>query len=168
MKAFLGINYVMTVNQLPNIPMYWDCDHFIGISGIQNIFTRGKYQEILQNVHFADNSNTIKPTKTTIYALSLITWTNHSKKATRMSLSKALTSIWSSSRDVLQSDNIWKWNQLNGGFKWWLKCASSNGYLYGFDLYLGKKQNVEVNLGEGVVMQLSEKLRGTFCTLFFW
>ena len=39
-KAFLGTNYVMTVNQLPNISMYWDCDHFIGNNGIQNIFTR--------------------------------------------------------------------------------------------------------------------------------
>ena len=46
-------------------------------------------------------------------------------------------------------------------------CASSNVYLYEFDLYLRKKQNVEVNLGKGVVMQLSEKLKGTFCTLFF-
>ena len=34
-------------------------------------------------------------------------------------------------------------------------------------IYLGKKQNVEVNLGEGMVMQLSEKFKGTFCTLFF-
>ena len=52
-------------------------------------------------------------------------------------------------------------------FKWWFRCASSNSYLYEFDFYLGKKQNFEVNLGEGVVMQLSEKLEGTFCTLLF-
>ena len=52
------------------------------------------------------------------------------------------------------------------GCKWWFRCVSSSGYLYEFDLYLGKKQNVEVNLGEGVVMQPSEKLKGTFCTLF--
>ena len=36
--------------------MYWDCDHFIGNKGIQNIFTRSRYLEILQNLHFADNS----------------------------------------------------------------------------------------------------------------
>ena len=36
--------------------MYWDCDHFIGNNGIQNIFTRGRCQEILQNLHFVDNS----------------------------------------------------------------------------------------------------------------
>ena len=60
-----------------------------------------------------------------------------------------------------------KMKPIKRNFKWWFRCASSNGYLYEFDLYLGKKQNVEVNLGECVVMQLSEKLKGTFWTLLF-
>ena len=55
----------------------------------------------------------------------------------------------------------------NWGFKWWFRCANLNGYLYEFDLYFGKKQNAEVNLAEGRVMQLSEKLKGIVCTLFF-
>ena len=67
----------------------------------------------------------------------------------------------SSMRQYLKVKPI-KW-----GFKWWFRYESSNGYLYEFDLYLGKKQNVEVNLGEDMVMRLSEKLKGTFCTLFF-
>ena len=52
-------------------------------------------------------------------------------------------------------------------FNWWFRCASPNGYLYEFDLYFGKTQNVEVNLGEGLVMQLSGKLKGKFSSLFF-
>ena len=43
MKVFLGTNYVMVVNQLPNISMYWYCDHLTGNNGIQNIFLRGRY-----------------------------------------------------------------------------------------------------------------------------
>ena len=48
MKATLGTNdgsnmaKNMAVNHLPNISMYWDCDHFIGNNGVQNIFTRGR------------------------------------------------------------------------------------------------------------------------------
>ena len=38
------------------------------------------------------------------------------------------------------------------GFKWSFGCASSTGYLYEFDLFLGQKKDVEVNLGESVVM----------------
>ena len=56
MKAFLGPNYVMAVNQLPSISMRWDYDHFIGNNDMENILTKGKYQEIMQNLHFADNS----------------------------------------------------------------------------------------------------------------
>ena len=67
----------------------------------------------------------------------------------------------SSMRQYLKMKPV-KWN-----FKWWFRCANSNGYLYEFDLYLGKKQNVQVSLGEGVGMQLPEKLKGTFCTLLF-
>ena len=52
------------------------------------------------------------------------------------------------------------------GFKWRFRCATSTAYLDEFDLYLGWKKDVEVNLGESVVMHLSEKLKGTYCTLF--
>ena len=44
-----------------NIPIYWDCDHFVGNIGIQNLFTRTRYQEVLETLHFADN---IKQDKT--------------------------------------------------------------------------------------------------------
>ena len=38
-----------------------------------------------------------------------------------------------------------KMKRIKWGFKWWFRCASSNCYLYQFDLYLGKNQNVDVN-----------------------
>ena len=56
MKAFLATNYVMAVNQSPVISMWRDRIHFISNSGVQNIFTRGRHQEILQNLYFSDNS----------------------------------------------------------------------------------------------------------------
>ena len=40
-------------------------------------------------------------------------------------------------------------------------------YFQEMDMYLGKKQQVEHSLGEGVVLQLSQKLNDTYCTLFF-
>ena len=46
----------MTVKQLPNIPVFWDCNHFEGNVGIQNIFARTRYEVVLQNNHFADNT----------------------------------------------------------------------------------------------------------------
>ena len=59
-----------------------------------------------------------------------------------------------------------KTKPIKSVFKWCFWSAISSGYLYEFYLYLGRKKVVEVNLGESVVMQLSEKLKGTYCTLF--
>ena len=53
----------MTVNQLPSIPLFRDCNHFVGNVGIQNIFVRTRYQVVLQNNHFADNMNQDKTDK---------------------------------------------------------------------------------------------------------
>ena len=62
-KAVIGFSFIMAVNQLQNIPLYWDCDHFVGNAGIQNIFTRTRYQYVLRNLHFADNKKQDKSVK---------------------------------------------------------------------------------------------------------
>ena len=147
--------------------MNWDSDHFIGNNGIQNIFTRGRYQEILQNLHFADNSKQdqtnkgykIRPNIDHLNKSFQESYLNDPKQSIDEHMNKFKGR--SSMRQYLKMKPI-KWV-----FKWWFRCVSSNSYLYEFDLYLGKKQTVQVNLGEGVMMQLSEKLKGTFCTLFF-
>ena len=63
MKVIIGVNYIMTVNRLPSIPLFWDCNHFLGNVGIQNIFARTRYQVVLQNNHFADDMNQDKTDK---------------------------------------------------------------------------------------------------------
>ena len=57
MKAFLGMNYVMGVNKLPTIHHFWESDDYVGNEGIRNVMTRQHFKEILQNIHFASNSN---------------------------------------------------------------------------------------------------------------
>ena len=63
MNALIVVNYIMAVNQLPNIPIYWDGYHFVSNVGVQNIFTRTRYQEVLQNLHFASNVKQAKTEK---------------------------------------------------------------------------------------------------------
>ena len=54
MKAFIGINYIMSLNNLPTINMYWDSDDFVGNEGIRNVISRQRFKDILQNLHFTD------------------------------------------------------------------------------------------------------------------
>ena len=48
-------------------------------------------------------------------------------------------------------------------------CSNKSGYLYQMDIYLGRKQTPEFNLGLGeeVVLQLTKDLERSFCTVYF-
>ena len=52
-------------------------------------------------------------------------------------------------------------------FTFWLGCGAKSGYLYEFDMYLGKKGNTEFGVGESVVLSLCQKLKDTHCFVFF-
>ena len=60
MKAFLGMNYIMGGNKLPTIHHYWESNDYVGNEGIRNVLIRECFKEILQNIHFADNSKSNK------------------------------------------------------------------------------------------------------------
>ena len=64
-------------------------------------------------------------------------------------------------RQFMQNKPI-KW-----GFKIWFQCGSKSGYLYQFDMYLGKKSKTEFGLGESVVLSLCENLKSSYCYVFF-
>ena len=55
LRAFLGINFVMTINNLPTIAEYCRVDNLIGNGSIQSTMIRNRFCEIFQNLHFADN-----------------------------------------------------------------------------------------------------------------
>ena len=58
---------------------------------------------------------------------------------------------------------------IEWGFKFWFCCLSKSGYLYQMDIYLGRKQttNCNLGLGEEVVLQLTKDLERSFCTVYF-
>ena len=63
LKAFLGINYFMGINKLPSVANYWEVEQYIGNDGIKNAMTRQRFQDILQNLYFANNEKDDKGDK---------------------------------------------------------------------------------------------------------
>ena len=63
MMAFLGINYIISINQLTVVQSYWECGQFIGNEGIRNTMTRRRFKDILRNFHFSDNVKSNKNVK---------------------------------------------------------------------------------------------------------
>ena len=55
MSAFLGINYIMSINKIPTKKSYWQADVYIRNEVIKNVMTRARFMEILRNLHFNDN-----------------------------------------------------------------------------------------------------------------
>ena len=63
LKAFFGINYFMGISKLPSVASYWVVEQCIGNDGIKNVMTCQRFQDILQNLHFANNEKDDKSDK---------------------------------------------------------------------------------------------------------
>ena len=166
-RAFLGVNFMMAICKLPNIKCYWHADEYIGNEGIRNVLTRTRFLEILQNLHFADNNTSDTSDK----GYKLRTVINHLNKAFQAAMSDADRQSIDEHMTKFKGRNSCKQyiknKPIKWGFKWWCRCSSTTGYLYEFNLYLGKKEKTEIGLGESVVLNLSQKLEGSYCTLYF-
>ena len=149
LKAFLGINFVMAINKLPTIAEYWRVDNLMGNDGIQNTMIRNRFSEILQNLHFADNRKDDKTDKAFKMrpVIDHLNWkvSEVLSKNSEQSIDEHMVKFKGGSgmKQYIKSKPI-KW-----GFKFWFRCSSKSGYLYQMDIYLGRKQTPEFNLGLG-------------------
>ena len=55
MKAFLGMNSIMSINKLPSIEHCWSTKKYIGNQGLRDVMTKSRFKEILRKIHFSDN-----------------------------------------------------------------------------------------------------------------
>ena len=98
-RAFLGINYVMFINKLPRINSYWECGQYVGNEeDIFNVMSRSRFEEILQNLHFSDNTKDDKSDKG-YKVRSLINHFNQSFSECVSIALKVLTSTWLNLQD---------------------------------------------------------------------
>ena len=117
--------------------------------GIQNLMIRNHFCEIFQNLHFADNRNENKTDKN---SKSSEVPSNDSEQ--NIDEHKVKFKHRSGMKEYIKSTPI-KWD-----FKFWFFCSSNTGYLYLIQIYLGRKQTPEFNLGLGeeLVLQLTKGL----------
>ena len=62
-RAFLGINYIMSISKLPNLKCYRSVDSYWSNDDVRNTMTRNRFVSILQNQHFNDNETADKSSK---------------------------------------------------------------------------------------------------------
>ena len=128
--------------------------------------TRNCFMNILQNLHFTDNQTADKSDKA--YKMRIVI--NHLNKAFQDAMSNAerqsIDEHITKFKGRMSCKQYMKSKPIKWSFKWWCRCWSKAGYLYEFDLYLGKKKKKELELGETVVLDLFKKLENTHCMLY--
>ena len=156
MKAFLGINYIISINKLPTIKSNWKCGQFIGNEGIRNVMAISRLEDTFYKISIVQKTQ--KMTKVTNWykVRSLI---NHFNQSLTNSVSNddsqsigehmVHSKVDSSMKQYVKNKPI-KW-----GFKFWYRCANETGYLSQFNLYLGKKESVKENLESSVALRMT-------------
>ena len=123
MRAFSGINYIMSITKLPTIKSSREYGQFIGNEGIRNVVARSRFDDILQKLHFSSNTKGDKSDKG-YKVRSLI---NHFNQIFSNSVSN----------DDAQS--------IDQAPKNMLKTSQSNGFS-SFDIVVLVKQDTSINL----------------------
>ena len=172
LKAFFGMNIVMGYHTLPSIRDYWSTEPDLHVPFIANIMTRKRFEEIRSMLHFNDNENMTTPGDLNHdRAFKIRPVIEHFNKAFMAAISPTKFQSIDEHMIKFKGHNIMKQyvkgKPVKWGFKMWCRCDAKTGYLFEFDLYSGKKtESSEHGLGEGVVLKLTEKLKGLGCQVF--
>ena len=63
LKAFIAVSLVSAYVHLPRRPMYWEYNEETHNTTVSSLLSRKRFDEIMQNLHLADNSNIDKEEK---------------------------------------------------------------------------------------------------------
>ena len=173
LRAFLGINILIRIHKLPKMRDYWSIDEGLGNFLIQKTMTRNRFLEILQNLHFAYNLQKFPPKESERFDCAwklrpfLDHLLKHFQEALLLESHQSIDEDMSKFKEKSLMCQYMKNKPIKLGFKFWFRCGSKSGYLYQFDMYLGKKSKTEFGLGESVVLSLCENLKNSYCYVFF-
>lgn len=160
-KAFLGMLIQMGIHKLPCIEDYWSSDPLLQVIEIAETMTLKRFQKIMKYLHLNDNSQ--MPNRTDdnydkLYKIRpLVEHINkkcqaNAKNTHSQSIDECMIKF--KGRSTLKQYMPMK--PIKRGFKVWARADSLTGYLYQFQVYTGKTENVESGLGSNVVMRLCQ------------
>ena len=173
-KAYFGMCLVMGINNLPRLAMYWSSDPFIGNTGIQNIMTKNRFEELSQYLHFSNSETEPQRGEENFDRLykvrSLLSGVlENSQKAYEPSKNLSIDEGMIAFKGRLSFRQYMPAKPTKYGIKVWMAADSENGYVNNFSVYLGKEANVpRVNgLGYDVVMKMASPFLRKHRHIFF-
>ena len=169
MAAFIGVNFIMSLDVQPGIKSYWSVGDILGNSRVKQVMTRTRFEEILQNLHFADNSKTeqagTEPDKAKKIRPLLSHFNKYFISAKQDSSKQSVDEHMCKFKGKSGMKQYMKNKPIKWGFKLWFRSCAKTGYLFEANIYCGKKSQPEVGLGEGVVLDLTRNLHNYHITI---
>ncbi|CAF1651758.1 unnamed protein product, partial [Adineta ricciae] len=170
-ESFLGLIILMGINNLPNMKLYWSNDMVFQNTFISSIMSRNRFLQIFYNLHLANNS--LEPERgskeySKIYKIKNFTDILRENFKKNYSFGRYGTidesMIKFKGRSSLKQYLPLK--PIKRGYKVWCLCDPITGYLFNFQIYLGKDEisGKEASLSERVVFDLisSDNFQGKY------
>ena len=129
--------------------------------------------KILQNLHFANNLQELplKESESQDRAWKLRPLfehlEHHFKQACQPESHQSVDEHMCKFKGKKMMRQYMKNKPIKWGFKFQFRCGSKTGYLYEFDMQVGRKEKTEFGIGESVVLSLCKSLEDTNCFVYF-
>ena len=172
LKAYLGFCVLMGINHLPALDDYWSKDPMYHYSPIADRITRDRFRDISRYLHFVENA-TLTPRGSPGYdRLGKV-------RPVIDHLSSRFSDLYDPHREVAVDEAMIKFTgrstlkqfmpmkPVKRGIKVWALADSHNGYFHKFQVYTGKEGSGEKQLGQRVVKDLTQHLKGKNHHVFF-
>ena len=170
--AYLGFAILMGINKLPDLYDYWSTNELYHYFPIASRITRKRFLELSRFLHFADNGiipsrgepgydrlAKVRPVIEMVRQSFLSSYNPHCEN----SIDEAMIKF--KGRSTLKQYMPKK--PIKRGFKVWVRADSHNGLISNLDVYTGRDDSTETNLGAKVVKKLSRSLVGGNYHLYF-
>ncbi|XP_062583062.1 piggyBac transposable element-derived protein 4-like [Saccostrea cucullata] len=173
MKAYLGLNILMGINQLPSYKDYWSKDVYLGNEGVKSVMTLRRYEKITEYFHISDRAS--EPARGSrnfdklfkvreVLTMTKRKFIENYKPNKSMAIDEAMIK-WTGRLSYKQYLPA---KPIKRGIKVWMRCDSENAFLTDFNIYLGKGEAVsEHGLGHDVITKLSRDITGKNHHLYF-
>lgn len=159
--------------------MYWSSDPFIDNTGIQNVMTKNRFEELSQYLHFSNSATEPQRGEENYDRLYKVRpllsgVLENVQKAYEPSKNLSIDKGMIAFKGRLSFRQYMPAKPTNYGIKVWMAADSQNGYVNNFSVYLGKEANVLRNngLGYDVVMKKESPFlkmhRHVFFDIFFY
>ena len=140
-KAFLSVVIVMGITKLPEIRYYWNNNSFCHVPWFSAIFTRGRFDAILNNLHLVNSSDKATNKEDKVHKLGDIhTKLNQSfHKAYSPKKELAADKQMASTKCRISFIQFMPKKPKIFGIRFWALCESKSGYCFRLKIYKGKE-----------------------------